>query len=282
MEEEVNCKPYNIYDLETGECLHEDSPIPIPQITTVKNVRITGKGETLFRVLLQNGITKNHIEELKKNYTYNIRDYVHNYKQQNLEASPIFSKTVRLKNITMDLSSLPPDSEYIPDFFTLEQSKILFNTISKNYFHGNNFVELNRPITEHLLVKPYFPGWLICFIHLLIKANYITKYPDNVYINYLGKGQGMNKHQDDHIYDDKVLILSLCSHCLMKFTDISNGKWSIAPILSGSLLILKGKSRYNYSREISNSVTDVYKIPGFPDQIWNRDSRISVILRFSK
>ena len=94
------CTGYNIFNLDTGECLHEDFPIPIGQTFSFKEKRFTGNGNTVFNFLLLNGINIMTIESLKY-YSYNLEEYIQEYKEKYQELSVELPKIVMLKNITI-------------------------------------------------------------------------------------------------------------------------------------------------------------------------------------
>jgi alkylated DNA repair dioxygenase AlkB len=272
--------------LDTGECLHEDFPIPIGQTFPFKGKRFTGNGNSLFNFLLLNGVDINTIESLKY-YSYNLEDYIQEYKQQYQDLSVQLPKIVMLKNVTIDTHNFPENCTYIPDFLSISQSDILFNKLKKLNF-VDNVVQYTRPIGDEIVIKYYCPIDIVCFLDIFIKNKFIHRYPDNIYINFLGKGQGMLDHMDDPKYDEPIVVLSLGSNVLMNFNKIvpasggKTGKSLQCPILNGSVIIYKGKSRYDYTREIKNNTIDNYNIKGFPSQTWERSDRISIILRFLK
>jgi hypothetical protein len=283
----MNCKPSEIYNIDTGECLHQDYHISVLQTTNYKGQRITGKGESIYKLLLKNGETQQNIKDMKIAYTYTLEDYIKNLNENIHIPSPVFSGTISIKNITFNTRELPRGIEYIPDFMSIKQSDALFNVIKssegKNSFSTeNNVIKFDRKMQDTIILEDYFPPYINCLCDIMINSKYIDRYPDNIYINYLYSGQGMNNHIDDIKYGEPVLILSLGTHCLINFTNIDTKVSTQFPLLSGSLLILKNEARYKYIRSIKNNKIDIYSLKGFPEQKWKRNDRISIIFRFLK
>ncbi len=124
------------------------------------------------------------------------------------------------------------------------------------------------------------PPILKCLADLLYDHKFIPTYPNQIIVNRYLPGQGIGKHTDSNIFEDIILSLSLGSPTIMTF---AKGRESVdVPLIPGSLLIMANGSRIDWTHSIAERKSDSYKIPGLPEQKWQRGERLSVTFRTVK
>lgn len=209
-----------------------------------------------------------------------------------------FSQTIQLGKFTISTKGWPSGLTVIPDFMNAQDQARLFNYISSNSWRQPEVAPLTKQLARDTQQYGYVydynikgaqghalslvnnpPGMLKCLADLLWDHKFIPTYPNQILINRYKPGEGISAHADHPMFEDTILSLSLGSSSIMKFKNRNKKTEVDVPLVLGSLLIMSGESRTDWTHEIPSRMSDKYVIPGFPDQGWKRGERISVTFR---
>lgn len=112
------------------------------------------------------------------------------------------------------------------------------------------------------------------FFEYLYQYFKYDKKPEQCIINKYEPGQGINAHTDHTgLFSDRIVIFSFESSIVMKFKEINGTGVLEQKLEPGSMLIMEGRARYNWTHEIPSRKSD----DGKP-----RSTRISVTFRWKK
>lgn len=142
--------------------------------------------------------------------------------------------------------------------------------------YGIKFEYKYRKIEESKPVD-FFPEWLNIIVKKLKTISCLSNFnPNQCTINEYIPGTGIAPHIDTHsCFGNTIVSLSLENDIIMYFQNkITNNSRIPTHLLSKSLLILQGKSRYCYSHGITARKTDT-----FSDKLVKRKKRVSITFR---
>lgn len=170
---------------------------------------------------------------------------------------------------------------YIPNYISKIEHDSLISKIDSNTWstemirrvqhYGYKYNYKQRRIDISMKISD-LPDWLDDIASELKEKNILTEKPDQVIINEYLPGQGISTHIDcEPCFTDEIVSISLGSRCIM---DITKGKTIKYLLDVGSLILLKGEARYEWSHGIKPIKTDDY----FGQKI-NRRRRISLTFR---
>ncbi|WP_244313666.1 alpha-ketoglutarate-dependent dioxygenase AlkB [Stappia sediminis] len=140
--------------------------------------------------------------------------------------------------------------------------------------YGYRYDYKARRVTRESFLGP-LPGWLMPLCERLANDGHFAKPPDQVIVNEYLPGQGIAPHVDcEPCFGDTIASLSLCSGCVMDFTNVEAGERFSHYLEPRSLLVLSGEARYRWRHGIAARKSD----PG-PNGRIARGRRISLTFR---
>lgn len=158
---------------------------------------------------------------------------------------------------------------YLPEFISEEEHKSLIKLIDNQPWmhdlkrrvqhYGYKYDYKKRKVDYSMKIAD-LPAWLNKFAIRLKQKNIFPEVPDQVIVNEYLPGQGISNHIDcEPCFTDTIASLSLCSNCVMNFTNAKNKK-EIIPLLldKKSLVVLKDKARYDWMHGIKMVKKDKY------------------------
>ena len=161
------------------------------------------------------------------------------------------------------------DATYIPDFLEnidvngddlLKQidKKPWLDDLSRRVQHyGYKYDYKQKYITAAMKVG-IIPDFIAAIGHHLHARDWFDRPPDQVIINEYQPGQGIAAHSDRSCFGPTVATLSLGDCWPMVLCKKSNGKIvdkMAIPLAVGSLLLLQGRARYEWTHEIRKRTT---------------------------
>ena len=119
------------------------------------------------------------------------------------------------------------------------------------------------------------PIWAKEMAKRLFDEKYISEFPDQLIINEYQPGQGITNHVDcEPCFGDTIISISLGSSCVMDFINLRTNQKVEVLLEPGSLVVLTGEARHNWTHGIAQRKTDNFK--GIKTQ---RRLRISMTFR---
>jgi alkylated DNA repair dioxygenase AlkB len=177
-----------------------------------------------------------------------------------------------------------PGLDYIPNYLTpAEQVQLLtaidhepwLNDLKRRVQHyGYRYDYTKRTIHESLYLGP-LPAWSQPLADRLVRDSWSARPFDQLIINEYLPGQGISSHVDCvPCFDDTIISISLGSSCVMHYTHITDAR--VVPMLlqPGSLVVMRGESRYTWKHGIPARKTDTYE-----GQVLVRGRRVSLTFR---
>lgn len=184
----------------------------------------------------------------------------------------------------LPLPILIPGLEFREEFITLREEIAIVRTLdaaewscelSRRVQHyGFKYDYKSRRIDESMHIGS-LPEWLNVLAVRLHAEGYFDEIPDQVIVNEYLPGQGISAHIDcQPCFGDTLVSLSLCSTCVMDFTNAKTGELQPLFLPRRSIAVLKGDSRYCWKHGIAKRRQDVHE-----GQIYPRKRRISLTFR---
>ncbi len=176
-------------------------------------------------------------------------------------------------------------AEYIPDFITDEEERILLSAIDQESWND----DLRRRVQHYGYRYDYskrtvnaeqrlgeLPDWAHRFAERLVEQSIFTTPPSQLIVNEYQPGQGIAPHSDRDGFGPVVASLSLASDCMMKIIPDRKDRQTAFEIVlqRRSLLVLKGDSRYVWQHGIEPKRNDRQNHHVFP-----RNRRVSLTFR---
>lgn len=104
------------------------------------------------------------------------------------------------------------------------------------------------------------PSWAMTIAQRLFNEKHISELPDQLIINEYKPGQGIANHVDcEPCFGDTIISISLGSSCVMDFINILTKQKVEVLLESGSLAVLTGEARHNWTHGIAQRKTDNFK-----------------------
>jgi len=118
------------------------------------------------------------------------------------------------------------------------------------------------------------PAWAMPLAIRLQQDGHIASTPNQLVVNEYQPGAGIFEHQDQDVFGDTVISVSLGSTCAMRFTRTEPDAAEELLLDPKSLLVLTGESRWNWK----------HGIPARQSDVWNgrehvRSRRVSLTFR---
>lgn len=156
---------------------------------------------------------------------------------------------------------------YIPTYFDLEmQSQLLAHIDASPWLtdlkrrvqhYGYRYDYKARTLNKDTYLGP-LPVWLQPICQKLYADNIFSQTPDQVIVNEYEPGQGISAHIDCvPCFDDTIASLSLGSTCVMDFANPKIGVKKSILLEEGSLIVLTGEARYEWTHAIAGKKSDI-------------------------
>lgn len=159
-----------------------------------------------------------------------------------------------------------PGLLYISNYLTIEEQKGFIEAIN----HEEWLTDIKRRVQHYGYRYDYkartidystylgaLPIWAISLAHRLHKEHYISKEPDQLIVNEYKPGQGIANHVDcKPCFEDTIVSISLGSICVMDFISLETREHIEVLLEPGSLVVISGEARYNWTHGIAQRKTD--------------------------
>lgn len=178
-----------------------------------------------------------------------------------------------------------PGLQYIDEYITPDQERRLITAIDRREW----LTHLKRRVQHYgytyeykgsgktLTAAPPLPRWAHGLIEKLLRDELTDEKPNQLIINEYEPGQGISPHIDDQtLFGDVVISISLLSACLMDFTRSARKKLSLL-LEPRSAVVLSGDSRHKWEHSIAPRKMDIIE-----GERMKRGRRISLTFRTVK
>ncbi|MNJ82840.1 Alpha-ketoglutarate-dependent dioxygenase AlkB [compost metagenome] len=173
---------------------------------------------------------------------------------------------------------------YVPNFIDKAEVDKFINVINSEKWlcdlkrrvqhYGYKYDYKARSIDYSMFIGQ-LPKWAMGMAERLFNEKYIDVLPDQLIINEYEPGQGIANHIDcEPCFGDTIISISLGSACVMDFINVSTKQKIEVMLESGSLVVLTGEARHNWTHGITQRKTD-----NFNGMKYNRGVRISMTFR---
>lgn len=173
---------------------------------------------------------------------------------------------------------------YVADYIDHDEQKFLLEVIDcepwitdlkrRVQHYGYRYDYRSRSVDASMYLGQ-LPDWAMVLAERVHCDQFISRVPDQLIVNEYLPGQGIAAHIDCiPCFDDTILSLSLGSTCLMEFQHIRSPRKVSVWVEAGSLLVMRGQSRYEWKHGIPARKTDTYK-----GQKLRRGRRVSLTFR---
>lgn len=177
-----------------------------------------------------------------------------------------------------------PGLIYVPDYLNsddetrllwyIDQQSWLTDLKRRVQHYGYRYDYKTRKVHEDFYLGP-LPEWLAPLAKGLHNDGYIAEVPDQAIINEYEAGQGIARHVDCiPCFTDTIISISLGSPCVMAYTEIATRREIPILLTPGSLVVMRGESRYEWMHGIPARKSDVLN-----GQVIKRGRRVSVTFR---
>ncbi len=161
---------------------------------------------------------------------------------------------------------IPPSASYLSDYISGTAAIELLECIDalswrddlkrRVQHYGYRYDYKARRVTADSYLGP-LPNWLGALATRLAKEGVFEDVPDQVIVNEYLPGQGIAAHVDcEPCFGDIIASLSLGSGCTMEFTPLRMQEALNQRLEPGSLLVLKGESRFEWKHGIPARKSD--------------------------
>jgi len=155
---------------------------------------------------------------------------------------------------------------YIPNFIDKLEVKSFIDAINSEQWlsdikrrvqhYGYKYDYKARSIDYSMFIGQ-LPNWAMTMAQRLSDEKYTDVLPDQLIINEYEPGQGIANHVDcEPCFGDTVISISLGSSCVMDFINLRTKQKIEVMLESGSLVVISGEARHNWTHGIAQRKTD--------------------------
>ena len=155
---------------------------------------------------------------------------------------------------------------YIPNFIDKLEVESFIDSINSEQWlsdikrrvqhYGYKYDYKARSIDYSMFIGQ-LPHWAMTMAQRLFDEKHISVLPDQLIINEYEPGQGIANHVDcEPCFGDTVISISLGSSCVMDFINLRTKQKIEVMLESGSLVVLSGEARHNWTHGIAQRKTD--------------------------
>jgi alkylated DNA repair dioxygenase AlkB len=177
-----------------------------------------------------------------------------------------------------------PGLTYMPNYLAADEAAALIQRLDQHPWstelrrrvqqYGYRYDYTRHSVTPDMRLGTV-PPWLQAIAERVSHEGYTPAIPDQVIINEYLPGQGIADHVDCiPCFGDTILSVSLGSGCVMRFIHVVRRTSVSLWLAPGSLVVLQGEARYDWSHGIAPRTSDVVAGIRVP-----RQRRVSLTLR---
>ena len=158
---------------------------------------------------------------------------------------------------------------YVPNFIDKEEVKHFIesinaepwlNDIKRRVQHYGYKYDYKARSIDYSMFIGTLPRWAMIMAQRLFDEKYISELPDQLIINEYEPGQGIANHVDcEPCFGDTIISISLGSSCIMDFINLRTKQKVEVMLESGSLVVLNGEARHNWTHGIAQRKSDYFK-----------------------
>jgi alkylated DNA repair dioxygenase AlkB len=169
---------------------------------------------------------------------------------------------------------------YVPGYLDQETHDRLLAAVDDHRWqtsvdHG---VQVYGYSYDHRLGAAYcigpLPDWAAAVAQRLHHDGYAARMPNQLVANEYRPGAGIFDHQDQAVFGDVVISVSLGSTCVMRFTRPDRDGCEELLLEPKSLLVLSGEARWRWKHGIPGRASDVWD-----GRAYVRSRRVSLTFR---
>lgn len=160
-----------------------------------------------------------------------------------------------------------PDLIYVPRYIAPDEEARLLRVIDnaswqtdlkrRTQHYGYRYDYKARRLDESMYLGN-LTGWTRNLAVRLREDGYVSAIPDQVIVNEYEAGQGIAPHVDCvPCFDDTIISISLGSPCQMIFEKLTTKAKAPIWLEAGSLVVMKGESRYGWKHGIPARKSDI-------------------------
>ena len=175
--------------------------------------------------------------------------------QNDLSSSKIMNDLSMIKGLTYVSNYI--DKLEVKSFIEAINSEPWLSDIKRRVQHyGYKYDYKARSIDFSMFIGK-LPSWAMTMAQRLFDEKHISELPDQLIINEYEPGQGIANHVDcEPCFGDTIISISLGSSCVMDFINLRTKQKVEVMLESGSLVVLSGDARYNWTHGIAQRKTD--------------------------
>jgi len=155
---------------------------------------------------------------------------------------------------------------YVPNFIDNSEVKSFMDSINKELWlsdikrrvqhYGYKYDYKARSI-DYSMFLGQLPSWALSMAQRLFNEKQIDSIPDQLIVNEYEPGQGIANHVDcEPCFGETVISISLGSSCVMNFINLRTKQKIEVMLESGSLVVISGEARHNWTHGIAQRKTD--------------------------
>jgi alkylated DNA repair dioxygenase AlkB len=162
-----------------------------------------------------------------------------------------------------------PGLQYVSSYLAPEQqsqclsvvdSQLWITDMKRRVQHYGWVYNYKKRAVDPSMYLGALPEWAGALALRLHEDGYIAEVPDQLIVNEYQPGQGISPHVDCvPCFGDTILSISLGSPCVMDFTSLNGNRHVPILLESGSLVVMKGESRYQWKHGIAPRLRDQYQ-----------------------
>lgn len=167
------------------------------------------------------------------------------------------------------------DKLEVESFIDSINSEQWLSDIKRRVQHYGYKYDYKARSIDYSMFLGQLPSWAMTMAQRLFDEKYISVLPDQLIINEYEPGQGIANHVDcEPCFGNTVISISLGSSCVMDFINLRTKQKIEVMLESGSLVVLSGEARHNWTHGIAQRKTD-----NFNGIKTDRQLRISMTFR---
>ena len=149
------------------------------------------------------------------------------------------------------------DKLEVKSFIDAINSEQWLSDIKRRVQHYGYKYDYKARSIDYSMFIGQLPHWAMTMAQRLFDEKHIDVLPDQLIINEYEPGQGIANHVDcEPCFGDTVISISLGSSCVMDFINIRTKQKIEVVLESGSLVVLSGEARHNWTHGIAQRKTD--------------------------
>lgn len=154
--------------------------------------------------------------------------------------------------------------QYLPNYLDQETHDRLLSAVDEHPWQMSfdHRVQVYGYHYNHKVREAYrigdIPTWAVPLALRLHQDGYIAKTPNQLVANEYLPGQGIFDHQDQAVFGDIVISVSLGSSCVMRFTRADTEASEELLLEPRSVLVLSGEARWDWKHGIPCRASDFW------------------------